>query len=495
MKKLISFLIAIAVITGAFSFDAGAVRVGEYEITEVDSGAEIISYNGNASALTVPETINGLTVTGIGKKAFRNSSVKSVKLPTTVKYISDSAFAEMNNLTDIDFGSSLETIGNTAFYDCVKLTSALRFPSTLKKIGESAFENCWDMTYAEIPSGVEEIGYCAFGFYYEQDVLDKKYYDHKRSDFKLFGYSGTAAEVYADSHKLDFYDMNKNVRGVSFKGMDFYISADNYAELTAYNDVSDVLNIPETVEGCQVKSIGAYALFNSAIKSVTIPKTVEEIGEWAFEGCGNLKRITVPPTVKTVKEGALGYYYEDGFNRPYLDFVICGAPNSGAKEYADKYEFEFEDVYTTFVTLKKRSGTVYVKGTLNVNASVKNSVGKTTYTSADKAVAKVNSKGMITAKKAGKTKITVMNNGVKKIFTVTVKNPYLNITKAKIKAGKIYKLRITGKVGEAVFSSSDPRVVKVNPSTGKYKGLRKGKAVITVKTNGIKLRCKVTVRV
>ncbi len=495
MKKLISFLIAVIVITGVFSFDAGALRVGEYEISAVDSGAEIIAYNGNSSAIAIPETINGLTVTGIGEKAFKNSPVKSVKLPDTVKYISDSAFAEMNNLTDIDLGNSLETIGNTAFYNCVKLTSALEFPASLKKIGESAFENCWDMTYADIPAGVEEIGYCAFGFYYEQDVLDKKYYDYKRSDFKLFGYSGTAAESYANAHKLDFYDMITGVKGVSFKGMDFFINSDGAAELNAYNDVSADLIIPETVEGYTVKSIGAYALFNSAIKSVMISKTVEEIGEWAFEGCKNLKSITVPPTVKTIKECALGYYYEDGFNRPYLDFVICGAPGSGAKEYADKYEFEFDDVYTTFVTLKKSLGFVYVKGTLNVNASVKNPVGKTTYTTADKTIAKVSSKGVITAKKAGKTKITVMNNGVKKTFTVTVKNPYLNKTAATIKAGKIYTLKITGKVGKAKFTSGNTNIVKVNSSNGKYKGLRKGKAVITVKTNGITLKCKVTVKV
>lgn len=494
MKKLISFLLSLTVMLSVLTLNVGAVTVGDYSVSVIDGNAVITAYNGSSAEVSVPDTLNGFKVVGIGEEAFRGSAVKAVDLPDSLSYISESAFADCESLTAVSFGNSLESIGDTAFYNCKKLTSALRFPESLKKIGDSAFEGCWDMTYAVVPAGVEEVGYCAFGYYYEQDASDKRYYDFKRSDFKIFGYDNSAAKEYCESHKFDFYDLASGYDAVSYNGMDFFINTEKTAELTSYNDSSSDLKIPETVNGYTVKAIGDYAFFGSAVKSVTIPKTVEEIGKWAFESCDNLKKIKVPPTVKTVNEGALGYYYEDGFNYPYLDFKICGAPDSGAKEYADKYEFMFEDVYTTFVTLKSSSGAVYLKGSLTISANVKNPSGKTKYTSSDKSIAKVNSSGKVTGKKAGKTKITVENNGVKKTFTITVKKPKLNKTKAYAKIGKLYQLKITGQVGEAKFVSSNSGVVKVNSKTGKFKGLRKGSAVITVKTNGIKLKCKVRVK-
>ncbi len=495
MKKLIAVLLSFVVLGSVFVFNVNAVQIGDYEVEYNDEGIVITSYSGTLADLEIPETLNGFKVVGIGEEAFRNSALKSVYLPDTLKSISDSAFADSKNLRSVKLGSSLESIGTTAFYNCVKLTSEIRFPDSLRKIGESAFENCWDMTYAVIPAEVEEIGYCAFGYYYDTDSADKKYYDFQRSDFKIFGYENTAADGYCKEHKFEFYDLNMGYNGASYNGMDFLLTSDGSAELTDYNDASADLKIPETVNGYIVKSIGDYALFASSIENVDIPKTVEKIGKWAFESCDNLKSIKVPPTVKTVMEGALGYYYEDGFNRPYLDFKICGAPNSGAKEYADIYDFEFEDVYTTFVKLKKSSGSVYVKGSIKINSEIKNGIGKTKYKSSDKSIASVSSSGVVTGKKAGKAKITVANNGVKKTFTVTVKNPKLNKTKVNIKAGRIYALKIIGQVGKAAFASSNSSIVKVNASSGKFKGLRNGKAVISVKTNGIKLKCKVRVRV
>ena len=149
-------------------------------------------------------------------------------------------------------------------------------------------------------------------------------------------------------------------------------------------------------------------------------------------------------------------------------------------------------VKRTTVSLNKYNGTLYVKGSTTIRATVKNGKGKTTYKSSNTKIARVNSVGKITAVKAGKAKITVTNNGAKKIYTVTVKNPVVKKSVVLAK-GKTTTLKITGKIGKATFKSSNTKVAKVY-ANGKIKAMKKGNATVTIKTNGITLKCKVTVK-
>lgn len=149
-------------------------------------------------------------------------------------------------------------------------------------------------------------------------------------------------------------------------------------------------------------------------------------------------------------------------------------------------------VKRTTVSLNKYNGTLYVKGSTTIRATVKNGKGKTTYKSSNAKIARVNSVGKITAVKAGKAKITVTNNGTKKIYTVTVKNPVVKKSVVLTK-GKTTTLKITGKIGKATFKSSNTKVAKAY-ANGKIKAMKKGNATVTIKTNGITLKCKVTVK-
>ncbi len=462
VKKLIGLTLSLALVLSMIvTVNAVSYVSGDYKFTVDNGEVEIVSYNGNDTSLDIPDTIKGFPVVSIAEQAFRECGLVSVTLPENLKSIESGAFADNKSLYEVKFNSVLESIGDTAFYNCESLSSALRFPEKLKTIGESAFENCWDMTYVIIPASVESIGYSAFGYYYEIDDSDSKYYDYKRSDFRILGYPDTAAYAYAEKQQLDFYDMNMGVTAVSVDNMDFLVDADKNAELISYNGKLLSVTIPEKVEGYAVKSIAPFSFYNSEIRSVSIPDTVEKVGEWAFENCEYLASVKIPPSVTEIGEGAFGFYYEERRNTPYNNFVVQGAPSSAAKAYADENGFEFEDVYTTFLTLSKYSGSVYVKGSLQIQASVKNAVGKNTYTSSNSKIAKVNSSGKITAVKAGKAKITVKNNGAKKVFTVTVKNPKLNKTKITAKIGKVYKLKIMGKIGSAKFTCNKKKIVKL----------------------------------
>lgn len=492
-KKIICAALSFAVLLSVFTFNTTALTSGVFGYRIVGDSAEITSYIGSSTSAVVPDSIIGYPVKSIGEKAFRYSSVKSVTIPKGVVNIKHSAFADCESLKSVKLPDTLEIIEDTAFYNCVSLSSSISFPKSLKTIGDSAFENCWNTTYAIIPKTVETIGYCAFGYYYDKSETDKKYYDYKRSDFKLFGYSDSAASEYADKMNLDFYNLDTGVSACTSNEMDFFIDSNKNAELMSYVGSSKTPSIPAKVSGYPVKYIGSFSFYASDITSVTIPESVTEVKEWAFENCSSLKSIRIPPTVKTIGQGAFGFFYENGINNTYDDVMICGAPSSAAQKYASDNYFAFKDVYTTTLTLSKTSGTVYIKGSLYINGTVKNPFGKTTFTSSDKKIAKVDSNGKVVGVKAGKTKINVVNNKVKKVFTITVKSPKLNKTNTKIKKGKTSTLKITGKVGTAEFISGNKKLLSVNKKTGKYKGLKKGKTFITVKTNGIKLKCVVKI--
>ena len=148
----------------------------------------------------------------------------------------------------------------------------------------------------------------------------------------------------------------------------------------------------------------------------------------------------------------------------------------------------------TKISLNKTSKTLYVKQSFNLKPSIKNGKGKTTFKTSSKKIATVSKKGKITAKKKGTVTITVTNNKVKASCKVTVKNPKLNKKKVTLDKGKSTKLAVTGKVGKATFKSSNKKIASVSKS-GNIKALKKGTATITVKANGIKLKCKVTVKV
>lgn len=499
-KKLICIALSAAMLMSLYIFNAGALTSGVFGYRITDDGAEITSYVGSSDTVIIPDTIIGCPVSSIGEDAFRKNPIKAVTIPSGVKNIKAGAFAECETLEKAEFPDTLEEIGDTAFYGCENLSSDLTFCETLKTIGDSAFENCWNMTYAVLPKSLENIGYCAFGYYFElEDKPDAyenetlKYYDYRRGDFRIFGYPETAAQSYCEKQDVKFCDRSKGETAFTSNEMDFYVNEKGEAELGSYFGTSQAPVIPAKANGYPVKYIGRLAFFGADIRSVTIPDSVIEIGEWAFENCPKMGVVKLPPSVEVINQGAFGYCNENGVDFKYDDFVLRGAKNSTAQAYAREYNFEFEDVYTTSITLSKTKGTVYLTGTLKIKSSVKNPFGKTTYKSSDSKTAKVDSSGKVTGKKAGKAKITVQNNGVKKTFTVTVKNPSLNKTNTTAKLGKIYQLKIKGKVGKAEFFSGNSSILKVNPKTGKYKGLRAGKTKITVKTNGIKLSCKVRV--
>ena len=153
----------------------------------------------------------------------------------------------------------------------------------------------------------------------------------------------------------------------------------------------------------------------------------------------------------------------------------------------------YYQIVTTKISLSKKSATLYRKGTLKLKATVHAPNGKTTWTSSNTKVATVSSTGKVTAKAKGTATIKVKNGNASKTVKITVKNPKLNASSTKLYIKGTKTLKITGKVGKATFKSSNKKIATVT-SGGKIKAKKNGKCTITVKSNGVTMKCKVTVK-
>ena len=153
------------------------------------------------------------------------------------------------------------------------------------------------------------------------------------------------------------------------------------------------------------------------------------------------------------------------------------------------------------VTVKNRGisarvNQVYVGKKATVKVTAYGVSGTAKFKSSNTKVATVNSKGVITGKKAGTTKITVTVGKYKKVLTVKVKKPSFSLVKssANLKKGKKITIKVkAAPASKVTYKSSNTKVATVN-SKGVVTAKKKGTAKITVKCNGITRTFKVTVK-
>ena len=123
------------------------------------------------------------------------------------------------------------------------------------------------------------------------------------------------------------------------------------------------------------------------------------------------------------------------------------------------------------------------------------------YRSSNKKVATINAKGILVAKAAGKTTITIrLDDGTVLTYPIVVKIPKIVLSKTKIKLPKnsvsralrVKKKLSTDKIKSYVVSKK--KIVTIS-KRGAIKGLKRGNTTVTVvMKSGAKASCRVTVR-
>lgn len=182
--------------------------------------------------------------------------------------------------------------------------------------------------------------------------------------------------------------------------------------------------------------------------------------------------------------------------------TLASKKTASFKVTVQKAAVKTTKITTTTKSLTLAKGATYKKLASSIAVTPVTSKEKVTYSSSNKKVATVSSKGVIKAKKAGTAKITVKSGKKKVVVTVKVtgvKTTNLSgVPAAKnVSKGKSFKIKAIAtpkNTDEKItFKSSNKKVATVT-SKGVVKCLKKGTATITVQSGSKKMTCKVTVK-
>ena len=300
--------------------------------TDDDGNATITKYYGNVSALFVPKTIDGYTVTAIGNDAFKGrTELVSVVIPDTVTVIGNCAFENCSSLSSVKLSKNLADIGCMAFGNCASLTyieipksigtaranswgngpfsaddnlqsvifedgitripdsilrncdgfKTIKIPETVTEIGGSAFNNCGKLESIEIPDTVTVIGDSAF-----ENCSSLSSVKLSKRLTKI----GNLAFCNCDA--LTSIEIPKSIQTTRYAsgGKGPFSGCDSLQNITFEEGATH---------------IQGYILADcSGFTTIKIPETVTKICEGAFKNCGKLESIDIPDSVTLIEDSA-----------------------------------------------------------------------------------------------------------------------------------------------------------------------------------------------
>eukprot|EP00594_Rhizosolenia_setigera_P002561 CAMPEP_0178946066 /NCGR_PEP_ID=MMETSP0789-20121207/4076_1 /TAXON_ID=3005 /ORGANISM="Rhizosolenia setigera, Strain CCMP 1694" /LENGTH=790 /DNA_ID=CAMNT_0020626011 /DNA_START=86 /DNA_END=2455 /DNA_ORIENTATION=- len=211
-----------------------------------------------------------------------------------------SPFPGHRSIEEIIIKEGVESIGNDSFAGCRQL-KAVSFPSTLKVIGVrafvAAFTDCRDLITLIVPPTVISIEEDAFKGCTKLSVVDI----HKSTVVHPYAFMGC---TYLPSFMLKRITTSEINESTYHKTLDVsqkivIIKGDvKQGQFKGNNSVIcvDVENGVKKIHGDAFESF-------TALQSITLPESLEEIGNYAFKGCTSLCEITIPENVKEINEG------------------------------------------------------------------------------------------------------------------------------------------------------------------------------------------------
>ena len=172
----------------------------------------------------------GEGLVSLGYRGFSKCrNLKSIKLPDSLETINSYGFTCCSKLSDIQFGKGLKTIENSAFDSCTSLTE-LTLPDSLETIKFSAFRGCANLTEIKCGTGLKSIEDGAFEHCYN----------------------------------LKKVTLNEGLESIGKRAFESCF-------------LLEEVNIPNTI-----KRIETFTFYNTSIRNLVFPESVEYIDKFAF---------------------------------------------------------------------------------------------------------------------------------------------------------------------------------------------------------------------
>ncbi|MBQ8121650.1 MAG: cell wall-binding repeat-containing protein [Ruminococcus sp.] len=307
-KKLLSMFMAVALLFGS----AAALPDGVFsENTSITASAVI---DGDWEYVILDDDTISLTK--------YNGGGGTVTIPSTFEGRDVVSFGTIfkgnKNIAKVIIPDTITSIADNAFNNCTNLTG-VTIGSGVKNIGDNAFYNCYSITSIAFPSGLTNIGNYAFYDCYS---------------IKSLAIPGSVKAIgdYAFARK-DYYD---------------YVGSKEP---------------PQQIGMYTIYDSGSYSWGKCmSISNVAFEEGLERIGSHSFYNCFNLKSVSVPKSVISIKESAFGMtWYETtgvsasgrkGWEERVRGFTINCYKDSIANVIAKSSIFNYNLIDVTYVEAK-----------------------------------------------------------------------------------------------------------------------------------------------
>ena len=260
-------------------------------VKKIASGAFAQCYK--VSKIIVPEGVVEIERGAIGGAEFACSII----LPSTLEVFG--GVSTMKELTEISLPEKIKELPDNAFWWCSKLKT-VHLPSNLKTIGDSAFANT-AIEEIVIPDSVTHIGKSAFYAIVGKAYLKKIVMSANIVEIGDSAFRGTNIEEIKLSDTLNSIGESAFASCVNLQS----VKLPNNLSVISKNAFDKCENLISVTLGNNLKEIGDGAFSNCGkLTSITIPYGVTSIGKRAFADCRSLKLVTLPSSVKKIEDYA-----------------------------------------------------------------------------------------------------------------------------------------------------------------------------------------------
>lgn len=247
----------------------------------------LYAFGGSKTPSGQPNRIPPMDISGSAPNTLRN-----VELYGNHTEIPAYGFYGLYNVSRITWPSTVTAVGSYAFGECGLIKLPLE---GLKKIADHAFFACTDVPEIVVPSTVEELGEGAF--YYCINLTRITFEEGVREIPNELCYPYIQREKDGSYHfysNLTEINIPASVESIGARAFAF---AGIYGELQQYEFEDIDLNVCELnftdIGNSRLKSIGEGAFAQSVLVDVVLPASLESIGTEAFAYCPKLQSVVV----------------------------------------------------------------------------------------------------------------------------------------------------------------------------------------------------------
>ncbi len=292
----------------------GATEALSYRYDAATSGYYITDTSTSLVDLVLPRFFDGIPVVGIEGGAFAaNSAIRSITIPSSVRYFGENAFYGCTGLTAV-YIDDIASWQQSSFIapSSNPLTYAKNLYVGKRKVTSLVFEDCSVSAYAfcnlsvssiELKENVRYVGEGAFsGLNDTTEILlrSEKATDYWDGNWR----SGCTALVTVGYTNLQTSDLFR-----------FRLSG-NAAVLTEYLGSDTVVKVPAKLNGRNVIDVGTAFVGNAEITSLFLPSTLTAFSESSFFGCEALEIIYMADTYDSWEQKGLSDIWRMVFYSP-----------------------------------------------------------------------------------------------------------------------------------------------------------------------------------